>query len=151
MPADWQWLFSDSWGTRRARCPSLVEVLKSLIEHHVIDRQRKERVGLAAEVGDAILDRGVYDRIGVELVRDRFVVPFEQVLIEAIVFVEQLQRRLKALGEAVNRRVVETFVVHAAHFEDDAHVAALGEKHLRTDEAVEIDLLARENRSRCSF
>ena len=63
-------------------------------------------------------------------------------MVEAKVFVEQLQRRLKALGEAVNGRVVETLVVHAAHFEDDADVAALGEKHLRTDEAVEIDLLA---------
>ena len=38
--------------------------------------------------------------------------------------------------------VVETLVIDAANFEDDAHVAAFGEKNVRPDEAVEIDLLA---------
>ncbi len=65
--------------------------MKSLVQQHVIDRQGKEHVGLTAEVGDAIFDRGVYDRIGVELVRDRFVVALEEVLVNAVVLVEQLQ------------------------------------------------------------
>ena len=116
--------------------------LKSLVQHDVIDRQGEERIGLACEVRDTILDRGINDRIVVELVRDRFVVPFEEVLVEAEVFVEELQRRFQALGEAVDRCVVEAFVVHTAHFEDDAHFPSLGEKHVRTNEAVETDLLA---------
>src|ERR1700730_8019212 len=124
------------------RGSELVGGLKPLVEHHVIHRQRKEGVGFAAEVGDAIFDRGVNDRIVVELIRDRFVVALEEVLVEAIVFVEQLERRLKALGETINRRAIETFVIDAANFEDDAHLTRLGEKSVGTDEAVEIDLLA---------
>ena len=85
---------------------------------------------LLRKVGDAILDRGVHDRIGVELVRDGLVVPLEEVLVDAVVFVEKLQRRFEALREAVNRSAVETFVVHAANFEDDADLPALGEKNM---------------------
>src|SRR6266478_9774788 len=80
----------------------LVRNLKSVVQQHVIDRQGKERVGLAAEVGDAIFDRGVYDRIAVEPVRDRFVVALEEVLVNAVVLVEQLQGRFEAFREAVN-------------------------------------------------
>ena len=80
--------------------------------------------------------------IGVELVGDGLVVALEEVLVDAIVFVEQLQRRFEALRETVNRSVVETLVVDAANFEDDADLPALGEKNVRTDKAVEIDLLA---------
>ena len=64
----------------------------------------------------------------VELVRNGFVVPFEQILIEPVVFVEQLQRRFEALGESVNRCAVEALEIDAAHFEDDPDLATLGEK-----------------------
>ncbi|MGB8985081.1 MAG: hypothetical protein WCC37_00470 [Candidatus Sulfotelmatobacter sp.] len=73
------------------RTSEFVRRLKSLQQHHVIDGQRKQRVGLAREIGDAILDRGVHDGVGIELVRDRLVVLFEQVLVEAVAFVEQLE------------------------------------------------------------
>ena len=102
------------------RASELVRSLKSLVQHYVINRQGKERVGLAAKIGDAILDRGVYDGIAVELVRDGFVVALEEVLVEAVVFVEQLQGGFEAFCETVNRCVVETLVVDAANFEDDA-------------------------------
>ena len=97
---------------------------------------------LLAEVGDAIFDRGVYDGIGVELVGDGLVVPLEEVLVDAVVFIEQLQRRFEPLRETVNRSVVETLVIDAANFEDDADLPALGEKNVRTDKAVEVDQLA---------
>ena len=106
-------------GNSASALPSLSRSLKSLVQHDVIHRQGKERVGFAAEVGDAILDRGVNDWIGVELVRDGLVVALEEVLVDAVVFVEQLQRRFKALRETVNRRAVEALIVHTANFEDD--------------------------------
>src|SRR6266436_2151617 len=73
--------------------------LKSLVKHYVIDRQGKERVGLAAEVGDAVFDRGINDRIAVKLVGDGLVVALEEVLVDAVVFIEELQSRLKTLAE----------------------------------------------------
>ena len=79
--------------------------------------------------------------IAVELVRDGFVVALEQVLIDAAVLVKQFQRRLQALGQAVDRGLVEALVVDAANFEDHADLSGLRQKHLRPDEAVEIDLL----------
>ena len=63
-------------------------------------------------------------------------------MVDAVVFVEQLQRRFEPLRETVNRSAVETLVIDAANFEDDADLPALGEKNVRTDETVEIDLLA---------
>ena len=65
--------------------------LKPLVQHHIIDGQGKESVGLAAEVGDAVFDRSVHDRVGIELVGDGLVVALEEVLVDAIIFVEQLQ------------------------------------------------------------
>src|SRR5208283_4576263 len=73
------------------RGSKLLGNLKSLVQHHIIDGQGKESVGLAAEVGDAVFDRSVHHRVGIELVGDGFVVALEEVLVDAIVFVEQLQ------------------------------------------------------------
>src|ERR1700691_6421647 len=102
------------FGKLGERVSQLRYSLKSLVQHDVIDREGEERIGLACEVRDTILDRGINDRIVVELVRNRFVVPFEEVLVEAEVFVEKFQRRLKALGEAVNRAVVGASNRHTA-------------------------------------
>ena len=73
------------------RGSELLRSLKSLVQHHVINGQGKERVGLAAEIGDAVFDGSVHDGVAIELVRDRFVVAFEEVLVDAVVFVEQLE------------------------------------------------------------
>src|SRR5271157_3575992 len=73
------------------RGSELLGNLKSLVQHHIIDGQGKESVGLAAEVRDAVFDRGVHYGVGVEPVGDCFVVAFEEVLIDTVVFVEQLQ------------------------------------------------------------
>src|SRR5580704_11814087 len=124
------------------RASQLVRSSQSLVQNHVIDGQRKQRVGLAAKISDAVLNRGVYDGIVVELVRNCFIVPLEQVLVDAVIFIEQLQRRFQALSQAINRSVVKTLIVHTTDFEDDAHFACLGEKDVRTNESVQIDLLA---------
>ena len=63
-------------------------------------------------------------------------------MVDAVVFIEQLQSGFEALGDAINRSGVETLVVDAANFEDDADLSGLGKKNLRTNETVEIDLLA---------
>ena len=105
-----------------------------------MDRE-KSVSALRRQIRDAVLDGGVYDGIAVELVGDGFVVSFEEVLIDAVVFIEQLQRGFEPLRQTVNRSVVEALVVNAAHFEDDAEVPGLGEKTCRSDEAVEIHLL----------
>ena len=78
----------------------------------------------------------------IELVGNRFVVLFEQVLVDAVVLVEQLQCGFETLGEAVDRSAIEAFVINPTYFEDDADLAALGQKHRRSDEPVEIDLPA---------
>src|SRR5580692_7587126 len=102
--------------------------LHSLGKHNEVDRKRKERIGLAGEVGDARLDRRVHDGIAVELVRDGFVVALEQILVDPVVLVEQLQGGLKTFCEAVYRSDVKTLVIHATYFEDKADLTTLGEK-----------------------
>ena len=116
--------------------------LKTLVQNDVIDGQGKERVGLAAEIGDAILNRGVHDWVAIELVGDGLVVALEEVLVDAVVFIEQFQSGFETLRETINRSGVETLVIDAAHFENDADFAGLRQKDIGTDEAIEIDLLA---------
>lgn len=124
------------------RASQLVCSLQSLVQNDVIDGQRKQRVGLAVKISDAVLNRGVYDGIVVEFVRNCFIVPLEEVLVDAVVFIEELQRRFQTLCQTINRSVVKTLVVHTADFEDEAHFSCLGEKNVRTNESVQIDLLA---------
>jgi len=80
------------------------------VEQHVINGHRKKLVGLAAEVGDAVFDRAINDGIAVQSVGNGLVVALEEVLVDAVVFVEQLQSGLETLCEAVNGRSVEALV-----------------------------------------
>src|SRR5947199_5552562 len=88
------WNFKD--GASERPC-----VAEALAQNYVVDRKRKKCVCFGRKESDAILDGGVYDRFAIELVRDRFVVPFEEILIDAIVVVEQLECRFEALCQAV--------------------------------------------------
>src|SRR5580704_14167095 len=65
--------------------------LKTLVQNHVIEGQGKQSVSLTAEIRDAILNRSVYDWVAIELVGDGLVVALEEVLVDAVAFVEQLQ------------------------------------------------------------
>src|SRR5271168_3429035 len=86
------------------KCSSeLMHSLKTLVQHDVINRQGEERVGLAPEMRDAILNGSVYDGVSIELVRDGLVVALEEVLVDAVVFVEQFQSGFKTLREGINR------------------------------------------------
>ena len=49
------------------------------MENHVVNGEGEERVGLGAEVGDAVLDRRVHDQVAVEFVRDGLVVSLEEI------------------------------------------------------------------------
>src|SRR5258708_36950861 len=79
---------------RTSECASVPEALE---QNYVVDRKRKERVRFGRKESDAIFDGGIYDRIAIELVRDRFVVPFSEVLVDAGFVIEQLQRRFSAV------------------------------------------------------
>ena len=63
-------------------------------------------------------------------------------MVDAVIFVEQLQRRFQTLRETVNRCGVETFVVDATDFKNESDLPTLGQENVWTDEPVEIDLLA---------
>src|SRR6202041_1284709 len=114
---------------QRGECvPQLDGSLSALVGDDEVDRQGKKIVGLALQISNASLDRQIDDRIVVDLVGDRLVVAFEEGLIDAVVFVEKLERRFQALSEAINRSSVEAFVVYASDLKDDAALAAFGQK-----------------------
>ena len=111
------------------------------MENHVVDGKRKKRVGLAAEIGDAILDRRIHDWVAVELVRDGLVVALEEILVDAIVVTKEFQRGLEALRQCIDRRSVEALVIHAAHFENETELAGFRKEHFGADESVEVHSL----------
>src|ERR1700756_1647400 len=71
-------------------------VTKPFKQNDVIDRKRKKRVGFACKIRQTILDGCIYDRSVIELVGDILVVPLEEVLVDAIVFVEEFKCRFEA-------------------------------------------------------
>jgi hypothetical protein len=73
------------------RGSELIRCRKSLMQNHVVNRKGEKRVCFCAQVGDAVFDRSINNRIGVKLVGDGLVVALEEVLVDAIVFVEQFQ------------------------------------------------------------
>src|SRR5215467_13653538 len=95
-------------------------VTEALEQNDVIDRKRKKRVSFACKIRKAILDGCIYDWFAIELVRDRFVVSFEEVLVDAVVVVEQLQCRFETLCQSVERVPVQALVVNALNLEDYA-------------------------------
>src|SRR5580704_13985798 len=111
-----------------------------LVEHDVIHGKREQRASLRFEVGDAIPDGGIDNRIRIELVWDGLVVALEQVLVQAAIFIEQFEGRLQALGETIDRRLVQALVVDAANFENDPDFSGLGQEDFGSDEPVEIHL-----------
>src|SRR5258708_40357248 len=130
---------------RTSECASVAEALE---QNYVVDRKRKKRVRFGRKESDAIFDGGIYDRIAIELVRDRFVVPLEEVLVDAVVFVEELERRFETLCQAVKRVPIQALVVDAPNFKDDTEVSRLGEENLGIDKPVKIHLLVKRTRLR---
>src|SRR5258706_14253113 len=100
---------------RTSECASVPEALE---QNYVVDGKRKKRVRFGRKESDAIFDCGIYDRIAIELVRDRFVVPLEGVLVDAVVVVEQLECRFEAFCQAVERVAVQALVVDAPNLKD---------------------------------
>src|SRR5437868_2198023 len=78
---------------RTSECASVSEALE---QNYVVGGKRKKRGRNGGKESDAIVDGGVYDRIAIELVRDRFVVSLEEVLVDAVVIVEQPECRFEA-------------------------------------------------------
>src|SRR5216683_164286 len=123
---------------RTSECASVPEALE---QNYVVDGKRKKRVRLGRKESDAIFDGGIYDRIAIELVRDRFVVSLEEVLVDAVVFVEQLERRFEALCETVERVPVKALVINTPDLKDDSEVSRLGQEHMGINKPVEVYLL----------
>src|SRR5882724_10931648 len=115
-------------------------VAKALEQNYVVDRKRKKRVRFGRKESDAIFDGGIDDRIAIELVRDRFVVSLEEVLVDAVVVVEYLECRFEAFCQAVERVAVQALVVDAPNLKDDAQISGLGKENMRIDKAVEVHL-----------
>jgi len=78
------------------RTSECVSVPEALGHNYVVDGKRKSVSDLAAKNPMRFLMAVSYDRIAIEFVRDRLVVPFEEVLIDAVVVVEQLECRFEA-------------------------------------------------------
>src|SRR6266436_6321656 len=108
---------------RTSECASVAEALE---QNYVVDRKRKKCVQFGRKESDAIFDGGIYDRIAIELVWDRFVVSLEEVLVDAIVVVEQLKCRFETLCQAVERVAIQALVVDPPNLKDDAKVSGLG-------------------------
>src|SRR5215813_3332580 len=108
-------------------------------QNHKVDGKREQPIRFGGEVGDSVADGGIHDGLAAERMGNCLAVPFEQKLIDAIVFVEQAQCGFEALGKGVNRRGIETLVVDTVEFENDASVARFREKDARSDEAEKID------------
>src|SRR6267378_3207396 len=122
-------------GTSEGPC-----IAEALAQNYVVDRKRKKCVCFGRKESDAILDGGVNDGFTIELVRDRFVVPFEEILVDAIVVVEQLECRFEALCQAVERVSGQTFVIDPTNLKDDAQVSGFGKENMRIDKAVQVHL-----------
>src|SRR5260370_38131646 len=71
-------------------------VAQALEQNYVIDRKRKKPVRFGRKESDPILDGSIHDWLAIELVRDRFVVSLEEVLVDAIVVVEHFECRFEA-------------------------------------------------------
>src|SRR6266403_426092 len=115
-------------------------VAEALAQNYVVNRKRKKRVCFGRKESDAILDGGVYDRFSIELVRDTLVVPFEEVLVDAVVVVEQFECRFEALCQAVERVPIQALVVDPPNLKEDAQVSGLGKESMRTDKSVQVYL-----------
>ena len=64
-------------------------VAKALKQDDVIDGEGEKRIRFGGEVGNSIFDRGINDGASVEFVGDSRVVAFEEVLIDAVVLIEE--------------------------------------------------------------
>src|SRR5438270_5727181 len=115
-------------GDERSR--ERARVAEAFEENDVIDRQREKRVRFARKIREAILDGRVHNRLAIEPVLDRLVVPLEEVLIDAVVVVKQLERRFKPLGQAVERGSVQALVLDAPHFSQNDEVSRTSGKRV---------------------
>src|SRR5712692_7050106 len=120
-----------------SECASVPEALE---QDYVVDGKRKKRVRFGRKESDAIFDGGIYDRIAIELVRDRFVVPFEEVLIDAVVVIEKLECRFEALCEAIERVPIQALIIDASNLKNNSEVTCLGQEDMGINEPVEVYL-----------
>src|SRR5882762_8666374 len=102
-------------------------------EHNIENGEGEKVVGFPREIRDALADGRVDDGLPAKGVRDSRAVPFEQKLIDAIVFVKETERGLKTLGQSVESRRIEALVVHTLQFEHDTGFSRLREEDLRAD------------------
>src|SRR5579859_1071123 len=122
---------------RTSECAGVAEALE---QNYVVDRKRKKPVRFGRKESDPILDGSIYDWLAIELVRDRFVVSLEEVLIDSVVVVEQLQRRFEALSETIERVPVQALVINTPDLKDDAEVSRLGQEDMGINEPVQVYL-----------
>ena len=110
------------------------------IDDHVIDVDLIEAVGLRLKELSALLDSGIYQLVAVCLERDIWIVLFEEVLIDAVIGAEKLERGLQMLHGKSLSTLVEGFVVDSFNFQNCCHVAGFSEESVVVPETVEVHL-----------
>src|SRR5579864_3599205 len=115
--------------------------MESLEEDDVIDGKREQIFGAAPEIGDAIAYGCIDDRIAIQLVRDSFPVPLEEILVDAVALIEKPPGGFEPLRETVHGCMVEAFVIHAANFQSEPDIPGFCKEEVGVDESMQIQLL----------
>ena len=125
----------------REHRPEVPGIAEAFEEHDEINRDGKEVLRLVREIGDAVTDGCVDDGFAVECVRNHRAVAFEQILVDAIVFIEEFERGFEPLGQSVDGLLVQTLVIDPLDLEDQTEVPGLGQKRVLVDKSIEIHAL----------
>ena len=80
--------FNGSFRNFQETASECAGVPEALEQNYVVDGEGKKRVRFGRKESDAIFDGCVYDSVTVELERNRLVVSFEEILVDAIVVIK---------------------------------------------------------------
>src|SRR5579883_1037014 len=124
---------------RKARDERLL-IPEALEEDDEIDFQGIEGFGLAPQKLDPALNGCVNDRAAVGLVGNLLAIGFQKVLVDPALFIEDSEGGFQALGEIINRRRFEAFVIHSPDFQHHACIAALRQENLVVNKSEQVHL-----------
>src|SRR6266852_666176 len=110
-----------------------------LVNHRQVRLDGVRRPARSAQMFDAAFGRLFYQWIGVMLMRNRCVLPFEEVLVNSEALIKESQCGLKPPRDSILFARIETVRVDAEHPEKHHKSPALGEKNILADGRVDID------------
>src|SRR5262249_4547876 len=101
-------------------------------------RKREQLIRFCLEVSDAVADRGIHHGLAAEGIGKTLPAPFEEQLIDAIIFVEQTERSFKTLRQSVKRRRTQALLVLSLEFQHETSLACFRKEDFRPDESEQI-------------